>query len=131
MGLMAFRLVALLSILLIPGALIFCALLFPLSAAWMIIRVGNKRTVARTIEWADAKRKNPVCFILKCPHCREEQWVRKDALYRSTNGTLNNHKCISCGKGAERRKLWADRQKEQKAKMDLFQPRNPGWKSTR
>ena len=129
MDLMVVKAIVFLLILLIPGAWIFCVLLFPLLGACVIIRIREKRTLARTVEWSDAKRRTPICFILKCPHCHEEQWVRKEELYRSTNGTQNNHRCSKCGLGAQKKMLWADKEKEKQENIGKFKPRNPGWKS--
>lgn len=127
------KLLIALIILLIPGA--FLLALIPIIQKFMenkvkLIRIGEKRTISRVVEWSDKTRTQPICFILKCPYCRKKQWARVEELYKGVNGYHNNYRCKHCNKAAEKFKLWSDRQNVPVVPAKpKFNPKTPGWKS--
>lgn len=92
----------------------------------MAILVNHKIAIGKPIQWSDRTRKKPVCYMLKCPWCREEQWVSVSRLYVGSDGSKNNHQCKHCGAGTEPRGGWDKRKAEPE---DVFKPKCPGWRS--
>lgn len=90
----------------------------------MVVLVYRRRTVAKAIEWSDQDRKHPVGFLLKCPHCRKEQWANKKEFYIGYDGTKNNYRCKKCGRGLAPR-----RYHEYPTPSHGFSPKCPGWRS--
>lgn len=94
----------------------------------MVIRINHKKVIGKAIEWSDKARKQPICFIAKCPYCLEKQWIRKQELYTAHNNTKNNHRCYSCGVGAAPKRLFKGPDYIEVPFKGL-KPRNPGWRS--
>ena len=93
----------------------------------MVIRVNHKKTFGKIIEWADQAKKVPIAFILKCPHCRKEQWAHKKHLYIGYNNSKNNYRCKYCGVGLAKKRLNSD--EGYSGPSNGFYPKCPGWRS--
>jgi hypothetical protein len=111
-------------ILFVPGVLAYIILLH-LSRNLMIIRINSKRVIARAIEWASKDRKKPICFMLKCPKCHEEQWANIKHLYIGCDNTKNNYRCRYCDNGIARKRKYG----EDPLPPKKFFPKTPGWRS--
>ena len=127
---MVLKSIVLLLILLIPGALIGYIMLLPVLRNLMVIRVYRKRALAKAIEWSDKTKKNPICFMMKCPYCNKEQWVHIKELYTDFRGVKNNHRCSNkkCGLGNAPKRLHSS-PKYIEGLYKGFKPKTPGWRS--
>lgn len=94
---------------------------------YYIIKIGEKFASAKAIEWKTQLKLIPYGFQVTCPHCRKEQWFRKEQLYIGWDNSKNNYRCKHCKVGKSPKRLWSD--KGYQTNHPQFKPKTPGWRS--